>query len=270
MSPFKENFKFDVVSQSSVVLKEEMPKFFLANTASEAEDIYEQFSSLLNVLAKNYSEATGIPVQDLFGEGLIGLGRAYRDWDPKRGGFRSYATFRIKDAIIEMIRDHTAIVKVPTNMRKAQAMLNRLKLACEQIDVPYKEVINDTLMPYSIPIKQKRYLLQLVGALIEYGRNAGTNDLYKFIEKLENLPEEVDFSEEISTEAQDRNQQMLEAALVVGKLKKFMDTEEIAICEGIMEDKTYEEIGKDLGKSKSWVSDKLKKLKESLLAQIKG
>jgi RNA polymerase sigma factor (sigma-70 family) len=270
MSPFKDDYKFDVVNQTSVKTPEAMPKYFLAETAEEAEEIYSQFSSLLNAIAYSYALSTGLPRADLFGEGLIGLGRAKRDWDADRGGeFRTYAIFRIKDAIIEYVRDHAAVVKVPTNLRKAQAVYKRLETACEAYGVGINETLEDTIEPYSLPLKQKRHLLTLVGTLIEYGSNAGVSDLMRFVERIVNLPEEEDYSEQIPAGEHARRQEVMEAALVVDKLKEHMDETEIAICNGIMMDLTYEEIGKGFGHGKSWVADKMAKLRKKIATKLK-
>lgn len=283
MTPFKDKrkkktesshegrgFKFDVIEQSPVALKEDMPRFFLADTMKEAENIYSQFAALLNVLAKNYAGATGLPASDLFGEGLIGLGRAYRDWDPTRSeSYRTYAAFRIKDAIVEYIRDHAAVVRVPTNLKKARLVLDKLKALAERHSVTLTQVFDNDIKPFSIDLHERRRMGELYGTLIEYSGEKDGLCFLKFIEKLENLPEEVDYSDQTPPEVHIRNQQMMEAALVVDKLKEYMTPEELIICEGFMADKSFEEIGKELGKSKAWVSDKFKSFKETVRDRLK-
>jgi RNA polymerase sigma factor (sigma-70 family) len=272
VSPFKEKkeYNFDVVGQNPVITKEAMPKFFLADTLEEAEKLHTQFSSLLNALARNYADATGLPASDLFGEGLIGLGRAYRDWNPDRSeNYQTYATFRIKDAMVEFIRDHSAVVRVPTNMKKASGTLNRLKVLCEQHGLDYRTVLEQGASAFD---KKNSHLIlkggEALSTLKGYAGSKTRKEFLRYIEKLENLPEEVDFSDQTPPEIHVRSQQMLEAALLVDKLREYMDKEELTICEGIMADKSYEEIGEELGKSKAWVSGKLKKFKEKITKRL--
>jgi hypothetical protein len=60
----------------------------------------------------------------------------------------------------------------------------------------------------------------------------------------------------------------MEAAIIVDKLKAHMTKQELLICEGIMLDKSFDEIGADLGKSKSWVSAKLSNLKKRIVSMM--
>jgi len=276
MSPFRDDFKFDVVNQTSVKIPEAMPKYFLADTLVEAEEVYAQFSSLLNALAFNYAMSTGLAKADLFGEGLIGLGRAYRDWDADRGGeFRPYATFRIKDSIIEYIRDRSATVRVPTYIKKAAYLLEKLKWWCEILDVEYHMMLKPSRWEGSgiaKDVDDEAPFLRAVGiarTLKEYSNRAKVKDIDKFVERIENIPEEVDFAEPVNDDAHDRSQELMEAALIVDKLKEYMDETELAICEGIMQDKSFEEIGKGFGHSKSWVSDRMAKLRKKIAAKLK-
>ena len=275
MSPFRDDFKFDVVNQTSVDRPEEMPKYFLADSLEEAEEIYAQFSSLLNALAYNYAMSTGLAKADLFGEGLIGLGRAYRDWDADRGGkFRSYATFRIKDAIIEYIRDHSATVRVPTYIKKANYLLGKLKALCEAHELDVHDVVKRDAFTAS-GFEDKDAMLRMIGlaeTLRQYSNRAKVRDIHKFVERIDNLPEEVD--EVLTTYAEEaddtRSQELMEAALIVDKLKEYMDETELAICEGIMQDKSFEKIGNELGHGKSWVSDKMAGLRKKIAKMLKG
>jgi hypothetical protein len=82
--PFKNSYKFDVISKGKVKVPEAMPKFFLSDNKEEAEKIYEDFKDLINILAYNYARYSGLDKADIFGEALIGLGRAYRDWDKRK------------------------------------------------------------------------------------------------------------------------------------------------------------------------------------------
>jgi len=255
----KTDFKFDVITHSSANCQEDMLKYFLADTIEEAEDVFRHFSSILNHLAYNYAISTGLQKADLFGEGIIGLGRAKRDWDSKRGGeFRPYAVFRIKDAMMEFIRNNHTIVNVPSYVKKANLNLKKVMSVCEELGLDYKTVILTKSFPNRIKEKDIKKCLNLIEKISSAAERAGV-DYAVFIERIEFLPKETELSnltqeEEIN---EDRNQEITEAALIVSKLKEMMDDVELKICNGIMMGKSYDEIGKELGHCKSWVSEKL-------------
>ena len=48
-----------------------------------------------------------------------------------------------------------------------------------------------------------------------------------------------------------------------------MTEQELLICDGIMFEKSFDEIGKSIGKSKGWVSKQLKNLKEKIVLMMK-
>lgn len=265
MSPVKDKFTFEIVGHSPTSVPGEMPKHFLADTIQEAERVYKNFSSLLNLLAFNFSMTTGLPKADLFGEGLIGLGQAHKDWDGSRSkNFRTYAIFRIKDSMMEFVRANKATIKIPSYIRKSMMALQKLKETCEEFNLDYREVIEE--MPWEAGLPEKSFgRIGAAAALIHtYAKNAGVKDVLDFVDRLENVPEEVSFADQAPFENSAREQQILEAALIVEQMKPHLDEIELAICEGIMADKSYAEIGNELGHGKSWVAERVFKIREKM------
>jgi RNA polymerase sigma factor (sigma-70 family) len=252
--PFKNSYKFDVISKGKVKVPEAMPKFFLSDNKEEAEKIYEDFKDLINILAYNYARYSGLDKADIFGEALIGLGRAYRDWDKERGTFKNYALFMMKDAIHEFMRDHGAVVKVPSYIKKAARNYGIVEDLCEAFSLN----IIDVLYGKTSLLGEEFNELRTAVANVKNAALRAKVPLEKFIVRIFQLPEEVDYSVELSSEEPSETESQLTAALIVSKLKMLMDETELKICHGIMEGKTYQEIGEELGgKSKSWVANKL-------------
>jgi hypothetical protein len=86
----------------------------------------------------------------------------------------------------------------------------------------------------------------------------------EFLKKIEVLPQNMvldDFDENIDGSS---CEERIEAALIVEKLKGMMDPITLAICEGIMADKSFDQIGKELGCSKTSISNKLKSFRKSV------
>lgn len=68
-------------------------------------------------IAKKYSSAKGMSLQDLIQEGSIGLMRAAEKFEYKRGyKFSTYATWWIRQAITRSIADQARLVRIPVHM----------------------------------------------------------------------------------------------------------------------------------------------------------
>jgi RNA polymerase sigma factor (sigma-70 family) len=99
---------------------EEFLKCFLADTEVEAENILEKYDGVLKLLANKASIITGLDKEDIYQEGIIGLARAYRDFDEKRSGnFKIYAIYKIKDAMREFGTVQAMPLKSPQYTRDA-------------------------------------------------------------------------------------------------------------------------------------------------------
>ena len=261
-------YKYDIINHSMVRREEDMPECFLADTPEEADSLYEKFERFLNSVSSSYSMTTGLNKADLFGEGLIGLGRAYRDWDPSRSDkFASYAKFRIKDAIGEFIRNNASAISVPSYIKKAHTNLQEIKSICESACIDWHTVVYDQELPDDLGMSDAVRCAELVSNLINAANRAKVSYL-DFLKRVSMTPQDVEYVDQTPPEVHRREIEMLEAAVLVEKMKEKMDGEELYICEGIMLDKSYEQIGKEMDKSKAWVSSKLKNLRTRILTII--
>ncbi len=86
------------------------------SSARQKEEVIRESLKFVRRIAGKYRAlcyATGIDLEDLISEGTIGLLLAYKRFDPRRGGFYSYAYPYIKGHIVDYIRDKAAIIRLP-------------------------------------------------------------------------------------------------------------------------------------------------------------
>jgi RNA polymerase sigma factor (sigma-70 family) len=264
----KDGYKFDIVTKTVVKKPEDMPLHFLADTPEEAESIYARFQKMVNDFAYSYAMSTNLNRMDLFGEALIGLARAYRDWDPSRSeNFGTYARFVIKDALNEFVRDNLTIVSMPAYVKKANINLKNIKSICAAYNIDWRILVIDQEIPQKLDMSDAIKCSKSVSNLIQAAKRAKV-DYEKFIDRVALIPEDIEYVDQTPFEVHKRESEMCEAAMIVEKLKEHMDKYELFICTGIMEDKSFEEIGKEMKKSKSWVSGKLKNLRERIVSMM--
>lgn len=262
-------FKYDIVAKTIVKRAEDMPTCYLADTPEEAQALYERFEEFLNKLSSAYAKTTGLNKYDLFGEGLIGLGRAHRDWDHKRSSsFVAFAKFRITDALNEFVRDNISTVSVPVYIRKAQANYKAVKSICDAANVNFDYVIKEQKLPDELEKSDAVRIHNLVLNINRYAKRAKVS-YEELLERIELIPMESEFQEYIEPTDHKREIEKVEAAIVVEKLRGHMRKNELSICDGILEGKTQAQIARELGKSPGWVSGQLKKLKERIVIMMR-
>lgn len=248
-----DGFKYDVVKQTVVCEYEEMPEHFLADTPEEAERLFKKFSGILNGLSYTYSLSTGIDKSDLFGEALIGLGRASRDYEPERSDdFKGFAIVKIKSALNEYARKNATSIVVPGYILAAHKNIELLK---QQLKIDY---IND--------VKKLPSSNNIVVLLKRAAERSGIT-LKELIKRAEIIPSDVEFKDVFDPDSVslfEDDQDRMFKALAVQRLLSMMDVVERQIAEGIMEGKSYAEIGAEFGKTDGWVVYKLNRFKERL------
>jgi len=267
MKERKPSYKFDVVSQKHMEAADDFPKFFFADSKEEAEKIYIENKNKLNSLAGAYSKYSGIDKSDLFAVALTALGKAKADWDASRSdNFGAYSTFVIKAALLEYVRNNSSQITVPTYVRKAGRILHKIKNICNKYSFDPMEIIfeNEIIIP-NISEVDKSTLSTLLRNLASAAERAKVK-VPDLVERVNIVPCEVGFDTTVEKLVEsERERERLEARLIVGQIKKFMDDIELDICKMIMEEKSYSEIGDELGKSPAWVCGKMKILRDKLV-----
>lgn len=101
-----------------------------ASDAVRARNVLVMANQGLVVSIARHFEGRGLALEDLVGEGNLGIIRAAAGFDAGLGGkFGTYATYRIREAIGEALRDTTAPVRVPAHAYKLLGKWNRVERA---------------------------------------------------------------------------------------------------------------------------------------------
>ena len=271
----RDKFKYDVVKESSIEAYEELPKHFLADTTEEAEELYKEHYALLNNLSYTYSLSTNIDKSDFFGEALIGLARAKRDFDPERSNnFKTFAIYKIKSALNEYARKNSMSITAPAYIRNANRHLVLIKDAFESCGVGLDYLLEaidlgkiETEKLY--PDRLRKKVTELFSNIIK-GAERACITVKELVKRAENMPTDIRFDDYIDSEEIDlQKEKQLELALLVESMKSYLTQEEIQICEGIMEDKTYERIAAEFGHKAPWVNQQLDKMRRKLQKKLR-
>ena len=272
--------KIDIIS--SVPIEEGQEAFlayYLGATPEEAEETYNEFSWLLNIMAQAYAKNSSLPAEDYFAEAITGLARAKRDWDPTRGEckFKTFATLKMKNALNECYRKHGSIVTIPYYVRTAHTYITNVRTILEGYDMTpqkvRKFVLNTGLMPWleDLPESEMMRVQEELDKLRRLAKNSKVP--YKtLIERSEFIPLDMAYDESMSQEELfAREQRRLAAALMVSKLEDHMTNEELHVARGIMAGHSYGEIGRthDPKRSIAWVLDKVNEMRDKFKIKLK-
>lgn len=140
--PFREK-TVEYENKIEYVLDEQFLGCFLGENEEDAVKLYRDYKKLISQLASQFSKRSGVDRQDLFQEGLIGLARAKRDYDPKRmvctvcnkveskckcdepklvirvGRFHNFAVALIRNALREAVYANETPIPVPAYLKES-------------------------------------------------------------------------------------------------------------------------------------------------------
>lgn len=249
------------------------PEYFLGDTPEEAEQMFLKHSALLNGIAYTYSVSTGIEKGELFGEAIMGLATALKNFKEELGfSFKTYAVKVIKSVLNEYCRKNTYTVYVPAYIKRANGLLERLKRELAQTGLDRTEIekaIQRKEVPKNLPTKNVDKIERIV-KLIKREADRAQISYSTLIERAEYIPIDIELTDETleNKHKGEKDERDLEIALFVENLKQYMDETELSICNGIMKDKTYEQIAKEHNRTAPWVHQKLQKLRNKLKKEL--
>jgi len=261
--------KYKVITEKDLTSTdtEAFPKYLLGDTLIDAEETFACFEKYINNLATSYHFITGIDKSEFFGDAVIALGKARRDFDIKRSNnFIAYAKFLIVDSMNECIRNNITIVKIPSYIYKAHRIIARIKLLavnnCANItDVLYSD---DYLVSESVKLKINEDKNKLKRAAER--ANLPYRELIKRAEYLPlTLSKEDGMKNLIHS---NKTHDAMLAKIVVDTINPLLDKDEKSIAEMLMQDLPRSEISKKLGRSDDWILSRMDKIKNKITGKF--
>lgn len=267
-------YNYEVVKTEEVIAyceNDAYPEYLLGDTLEEAEDTFKEFSVYINRLARFYSIISKIDRAEFFGEGIISLGKAKRDYNKKMGEFRPYAKYIVSDAMNEVIRKNRTVVKIPSYIYKANKIVNRIKKISEEyvtdgnFDYILYADITDIGLPEEImeDINANKFTLERAAA-----RASTSYD--ELLNRACQLPLVTKFEvNEFDSVSCDDTYMLLPIKLFVKEIMTFLTEDQQAVAKLIMEDKDKSEISRITGNTPYWVNQQMEGIKSTFLG-IKG
>lgn len=192
----------------------------------------EQYSNLVSSVARKTREQLGLECElaDLVGFGYRGLLEAKKRFDPSRGvQFQSFAYYRIRGAIIDGVRKMSYLPRrAHARLRAAEVLDTEAELAGEtRAGVP--EMRSDL----AANVRAIDAILGRIAAAYSISNAAAECD------SGENSPEEILIDKE-------RKQMALKA------MEELPEREKVLIRGFYLDDRSLEELAREMGISKSW------------------
>ncbi|RKX65961.1 MAG: hypothetical protein DRP42_04040, partial [Tenericutes bacterium] len=219
--------------------------------------------------AQSYSAVTGLEKSDLFGEALIGLGRAKKNFDPTRGcGFRTYAVRCIHGVLENYVRIYITTIVIPSYLTKASRQLNifRALMLANEIDssVADNALITGDMSEVDINIDAEDRCVVAMSNFHSAAERAGVG-VDELVLRIALLPTHVNYDNtyDVCDVFVDEETQ-LNAAIAVEEMREHMTPAQRFVADGVMAGKTEKEIAEshDPPRSRSWVAKVLRGLRE--------
>lgn len=214
---------------------------FIQDGMAAREHLIMANSRLVISVAKKYV-GRGVPLLDMIQEGHVGLMRAVKKFDYRRGHkFSTYATWWIRQAVTRLVADHGRTIRIPVHMgdRINRMLRSRHKLTQELGREPVREELAECLEVSPQDVDYMLRVAQRPLSLEKPTEQEGDAVIGDFIEDQDApAPEEVTLQEILEERVQELLETLPHREALVLRLRYGLESGEVH---------TLKEIGEKMG-----------------------
>ena len=214
---------------------------FIQDGMAAREHLIMANSRLVISVAKKYV-GRGVPLLDMIQEGHVGLMRAVKKFDYRRGHkFSTYATWWIRQAVTRLVADHGRTIRIPVHMgdRINRMLRSRHKLTQEWGREPVREELAACLEVSPHDVDYMLRVAQRPLSLEKPTEQEGDAVIGDFIEDQDApAPEEITLQEILEERVQDLLETLPHREALVLRLRYGLEAGEVH---------TLKEIGEKMG-----------------------
>lgn len=131
----------DLIQNCSYQDNTELIRKFQEGNRDALDTVCQCNSGLVGRMAHKYAKATGLPCDDFYQEGMIGLIQAAKKFDPDYGAsFSTYASWYLFQAMQKYADQNTGMIRIPVNV--LQDVRNAVSLNGQYASIPQKKRID--------------------------------------------------------------------------------------------------------------------------------
>ncbi len=214
---------------------------FIQDGMAAREHLIMANSRLVISVAKKYI-GRGVPLLDMIQEGHVGLMRAVKKFDYRRGHkFSTYATWWIRQAVTRLVADHGRTIRIPVHMgdRINRMLRSRHKLTQELGREPVREELAECLEVSPQDVDYMLRVAQRPLSLEKPTEQEGDAVIGDFIEDQDApAPEEVTLQEILEERVQELLETLPHREALVLRLRYGLESGEVH---------TLKQIGEKMG-----------------------
>ncbi|TEU01538.1 MAG: sigma-70 family RNA polymerase sigma factor [Anaerolineales bacterium] len=214
---------------------------FIQDGMAAREHLIMANSRLVISVAKKYV-GRGVPLLDMIQEGHVGLMRAVKKFDYRRGHkFSTYATWWIRQAVTRLVADHGRTIRIPVHMgdRINRMLRSRHKLTQELGREPVREELAECLEVSPQDVDYMLRVAQRPLSLEKPTEQEGDAVIGDFIEDQDApAPEEITLQEILEERVQELLETLPHREALVLRLRYGLESGEVH---------TLKEIGEKMG-----------------------
>jgi len=143
-------------------------------TKEEKEELFHSALPLAKHIARKFQ--CGLKQADILQEGSIGLWKAAHKFNVSRGyKFSTYATWWVRQAIMQAIKNQDRMIRIPTNKFKIMHRIVETNIALFQ-ELKKEPTTEEVAAKMGVDVEKVRYIIKIFQNMISFDAPNGNGD----------------------------------------------------------------------------------------------